>query len=86
MKAYSKNWITLALLCTNLLLSQGFKIETDQGTQYVTDERVCNGRHWTEAEGKAKLEGFSDLWDTRPIVGKKSTSHQRKPLNWNAMG
>lgn len=72
MKAYSKNWITLALLCTNLLLSQGFKIETDQGTQYVTDERVCNGRHWTEVEGKAKLEGFSDLWDTAQSWEKRA--------------
>ena len=72
MKAYSKNWITLALLGTNLLLSQGFKIETDQGTQYVTDERVCKGRHWTEAEGKAKLEGFSDLWDTAQSWEKRA--------------
>ena len=51
----------LLLLSTKILFSQGFKIETDQGTQYVTDERVCNGRYWTEEEGKTKLEEFSNL-------------------------
>lgn len=63
MKTHSAHWIIMALLSVNLLLSQGFKIETDQGTQYVTDARVCNGRHWSEAEGKTKLDEFSHLWD-----------------------
>lgn len=62
----------LLLLSTKILFSQGFKIETDQGTQYVTDERVCNGRYWTEEEGKTKLEEFSNLWDTAQSWGKRA--------------
>ena len=62
MNIYSKNWIRLALLSTNLLLSQGFKIETDQGVEYITDPMICNGRHWTEAQGKQKMKEFSQLW------------------------
>ncbi|MDA8757936.1 acetylxylan esterase [Flavobacteriaceae bacterium] len=72
MKSFSKNWISLVLLTTKILFSQGFKIETDQGTQYVTDERVCNGRYWTEEEGKTKLEEFSNLWDTAQSWGKRA--------------
>ena len=42
-------------------MSQGFKIETDQGTQYVSDPMICNGRYWKEAEGKENMEAFSKI-------------------------
>ena len=67
-----------ALLSTNMLMSQGFKIETDQGTQYVSDPMICNGRYWKEAEGKENMEAFSkqwkdaDSWNKRAQIIKKN--------------
>jgi uncharacterized protein len=66
--------ICLFFISTTALLSQGFKIETDQGTQYVSNEMICNGRYWTEAEGKAKMEDFSQLWDDAQSWEKRAKS------------
>ena len=62
MKSLSKLCIGLAMLSTNLVMSQGFKIETDHGTILELDNMICSGGYWTEAEGKIKMEVFSDLW------------------------
>ena len=48
---------------THALFSQGFNIETDQGTQFISNKMICNGRHWSEAEGKVKMEEFSQIWN-----------------------
>jgi dienelactone hydrolase len=59
-------------------MSQGFKIETDQGTQYVSDPMICNGRYLKEAEGKENMEAFSkqwkdaDSWNKRAQIIKKN--------------
>ena len=52
----------MALFTFNPSQAQGYKIETDQGFEYVTDPMICNGRHWTEAQGKEKMKEFSELW------------------------
>ena len=62
MKSLSKLCIGLAMLSTNLVMSQGFKIETDHGTILELDNMICSGGYWTEAEGKIKMEVFSGLW------------------------
>ena len=41
-----------------MLFSQGFKIDTDHGTEFISDKMICNGRHWTEVEGKANIQKF----------------------------
>ena len=48
---------------THALFSQGFNIETDQGTQFISNKMICNGRHWSEAEGKVKMDEFSQIWN-----------------------
>jgi len=63
MKFLSKLCVGLSLLCVKLLLSQSFKIETDQGTILEPNSMICNGGYWTEEEGKANLEVFSGLWN-----------------------
>ena len=63
MKFLSKLFIGLALLSANLVLSQGIKIETDQGTILEPNNMICSGGYWTEAEGKIKMEVFSGLWN-----------------------
>ena len=62
MKFLSKIFFCLALLAVNLTLSQGYKIETDQQTIFVSNNMICSGRHWSEAEGKRKMDEFSNLW------------------------
>ena len=62
MKSLSKICIGLAMLSTNLVMSQGFKIETDHGTILELDNMICSGGYWTEAEGKIKMEVLSGLW------------------------
>ena len=62
MKSLSKLCIGLAMLSTNLVMSQVFKIETDHGTILELDNMICSGGYWTEAEGKIKMEVFSGLW------------------------
>ncbi len=63
MKFLSKLFIGLAMLSANLVLSQGFKIETDQGTILEHNNMICSGGYWTEAVGKIKMEVFSSLWN-----------------------
>ena len=46
----------------NLSFAQGYKVETDKGVKYINDPMVCNGRHWTEANGKQMMNEFSQLW------------------------
>ena len=46
----------------NLSFAQGYKVETEKGVKYINDPMVCNGRHWTEANGKQMLNEFSQLW------------------------
>ncbi|MDG1969202.1 MAG: hypothetical protein P8I30_07260, partial [Flavobacteriaceae bacterium] len=53
-------------------MSQGFKIETDQGTQYVSDPMICNGRYWKEAEGKENMEAFSKQWEDADSWNKRA--------------
>ena len=62
MKFSSKICFCLALLTVNLTISQGYKIETDQQTILVSNNMICSGRHWSEAEGKRKIDAFSNLW------------------------
>ena len=63
MKSLSKLFLNLAILSANLVLSQGFKIETDKGTIMEPNNMICSGGYWTEAEGKMKMEIFSALWN-----------------------
>ena len=86
MKFLSKLCVSLALLCANLLLSQGFKIETDQGTILETNNMICNGRYWTEAEGKVKLEAYSGLWNDAQSWDKRAQAIRENMLagmQWN---
>ena len=62
MNFLSKIFFCLALLAVNLTLSQGYKIETDQQSIFVSNNMICSGRHWSEAEGKRKMDEFSNLW------------------------
>ena len=62
MKYLSKLCVGLVTLSTNLVMSQGFKIETDHGTILELDNMICSGGYWTEAEGKIKMEVLSGLW------------------------
>lgn len=55
--------IGIIIFSTHALFSQGFNIETDQGTQFISNKMICNGRHWSEAEGKVKMEEFSQVWN-----------------------
>ena len=55
--------IGIITFSTHALFSQGFNIETDQGTQFISNKMICNGRHWSEAEGKVKMEEFSQVWN-----------------------
>jgi dienelactone hydrolase len=55
--------IFVIVFSTHALFSQGFNIETDQGTQFISNKMICNGRHWSEAEGKVKMEEFSQIWN-----------------------
>ena len=62
MNILQKTRLVVALFTLNLSHAQGYKIETDQGVEYITDPMICNGRHWTEAQGKEKMKEFSQLW------------------------
>jgi dienelactone hydrolase len=55
--------VGVIIFSTHVLFSQGFNIETDQGTQFISNKMICNGRHWSEAEGKVKMEEFSQIWN-----------------------
>ncbi len=79
MKSLSKLFLNLALLSANLVLSQGFKIETDNGTIMEPNNMICNGGYWTEAEGKMKMEVFSTLWNDS-LSWKKRANAIRKNI------
>ena len=55
--------VGVIIFSTHVLFSQGFNIETDQGTQFISNKMICNGRHWSEAEGKVKMDEFSQIWN-----------------------
>ena len=52
----------IGIFTINLSFAQGYKVETDKGVKYINDPMVCNGRHWTEANGKQMMNEFSKLW------------------------
>ena len=52
----------VGIFTINLSFAQGYKVETDKGVKYINDPMVCNGRHWTEANGKQMMNEFSQLW------------------------
>jgi dienelactone hydrolase len=86
MNRFAKQFIVISLLSIQLLLSQGYKIETDQGTKYITNEIICNGRFWTEVEGKAKMEDFSQLWGNAESWRKRSQTIRKnilKGMQWD---
>ena len=86
MNIYPKYWIRLAFLSTNLILSKGFKIETDQEVRHITDPMICNGRHWTEAQGKQKMEEFSQLWSDDKSWEKRAKTIKEnilKGMQWD---
>jgi dienelactone hydrolase len=60
---FIKLLVGVIIFSTHALFSQGFNIETDQGTQFISNKMICNGRHWSEAEGKVKMDEFSQIWN-----------------------
>ena len=64
-----------------MLFSQGFKIDTDHGTEFITDKMICNGRHWTEAEGKSNMQKFSELWNDNESWNKRAKTIKENILN-----
>ena len=68
--------IGIIYLSSYILFSQGFKIDTDYGTEFIPDKMICNGRHWTEDEGKANMQKFSELWND-----SKSWNKRAKTIN-----
>lgn len=55
--------VGVIIFSTHALFSQGFNIETDQGTQFISNKMICNGRYWSESEGKVKMDEFSQIWN-----------------------
>ena len=80
MKSLSKLCIGLVILFNNLVLSQGFKIETNQGTILELNNMICSGSYWTEAEGKIKMEIFSGLWNDAQSWGKRAQAIRENML------
>ena len=71
---------------THALFSQGFNIETDQGTQFISNKMICNGRHWSEAEGKVKMDEFSQIWNDSVSWNNRAKSIRENILEgiqWN---
>lgn len=86
MSTFRKYFISLSLLNLQILLSQGFKIETDQGVKFIPNEMICNGRFWTEAEGKAKMEDFTQIWSDAESWIKRSQTIRKnilKGIQWD---
>ena len=76
----------LALFTMNPSQAQGYKIETGQGFEYIADPMICNGRHWTEAQGKEKMKEFSELWtDANSWEKRAKTIKQNilKGMEWD---
>jgi len=81
MSHITKKFITLSLFFSQLLFSQGFKIETDQGTQFVPNKMICNGRHWSEDQGKVKMKQFSQLWNDNQSWHKRAQTIKENILS-----
>ena len=81
MSHITKKFITLSLFFSQLLFSQGFKIETDQGTQFVPNEMISNGRHWSEDQGKVKMKQFSQLWNDNQSWHKRAQAIKENILS-----
>ena len=83
MKSILKLFIGLVILFNNLVLSQGFKIETNQGTIFELNNMICTGGYWTEAEGKIKMEVFSGLWNDAkwPPLDLTGNRHKSRPVD-----
>jgi dienelactone hydrolase len=73
--------IGIIYLSSYFLFSQGFKIDTDNGTEFISDKMICNGRHWTEAEGKANMQKFSQLWNDSESWNKRAKTIKENILN-----
>ncbi len=76
----------MAIISSNLLLSQGFKIETNQGTILEQNNMICNGRYWTDAEGKIKMDVFSGYWNDAQSWEKRAKVIRQNILEgmqWN---
>ena len=48
MNLLQKRGLVVALFTLNLFHAQGYKNETNQWVEYITDPMICNGRYWTE--------------------------------------
>lgn len=42
---------------------------------------ICNGRHWTEVEGKANIQKFSQLWNDNESWSKRAKTIKENILN-----
>ena len=76
-----KALIGITYLSTYMLFSQGFKIDTDHGTEFIPNKMICNGRHWTEAEGKTNMQKFSQLWNDSESWSKRAKNIKENILN-----
>lgn len=78
--------VGVIIFSTHALFSQGFNIETDQGTQFIFNKMICNGRHWSEAEGKVKMDEFSQIWNDSVSWKNRAKSIRKNILEgiqWN---
>ena len=86
MNLLQKIGVFLALFTMNPSQAQGYKIETGQGFEYIADPMICNGRHWTEAQGKEKMKEFSELWTDANSWEKRAKTIKQNILKGNGMG
>ena len=78
--------VGVIIFSMHALFSQGFNIETDQGTQFISNKMICNGRHWSEAEGKVKMDEFSQIWNDSVSWNNRAKSIRENILEgiqWN---
>ena len=78
--------VGVIIFSTHALFSQGFNIESDQGTQFISNKMICNGRHWSEAEGKVKMDEFSQIWNDSVSWNNRAKSIRENILEgiqWN---
>ena len=78
--------VGVIIFSTHALFSQGFNIETDQGTQFISNKMICNGRYWSESEGKVKMDEFSQIWNDSVSWNNRAKSIRENILEgiqWN---
>ena len=75
--------IGIIYLSSYILFSQGFKIDTDNGTEFIPNKMICNGRHWTEVEGKTNMQKFSQLWNDSESWSKRAKTIKENILITN---